>query len=67
MTKLLLFYLTNNDRFFVFEKFMNELQKCQYKDNIDLLIVSSESNFDQYQQYLQHKYNNVFYFHHQTY
>jgi hypothetical protein len=61
MTKLLLFYLTNNDRFFVFEKFMNELQKCQYKDNIDLLIVSSESNFDQYQQYLQHKYNNVSY------
>ena len=59
MSKLLLFYLTNNDRFFVFEKFMDELQKCRYKDAIDLLIVSSESNLEQYRDYTQNIYNNT--------
>ena len=59
MSKLLLFYLTNNDRFFVFEKFMKELLKCRYKDVIDLLIVSSESNLDMYQDYTHDIYNNA--------
>ena len=62
MNKLLLFYLTNNDRFFVFEKFINELKQCKYKEYIHLLIVSSDSNFDYYQS-LTDRYHNIKYVH----
>jgi hypothetical protein len=48
MEKLLLFYLTSNDRPFVFEKFVNEIKKTNYLDKIKLLIVNSSSDFKLY-------------------
>lgn len=39
--KLLIFYLTNNDRYFIFDKFVNEIQKIKNRENIKLLVVNS--------------------------
>ena len=52
MNNLLLFYLTNNDRYFVFEKFIHELQQVKRIDNILLLIVNSSKDSTRYEKYL---------------
>ena len=48
MEKLLIFYLTNNDRYFIFDKFVEELNKMNNKNNIRLLIVNSNNDFNYY-------------------
>jgi hypothetical protein len=48
MEKLLIFYLTNNDRTFVFDKFKEELEKSKNIQNIHLLIVNSNSDSNYY-------------------
>jgi len=50
--KLLIFYLTSNDRYFIFKKFADEIIKSSYKDNIFLLIVNSNNDFGFYNDYL---------------
>jgi hypothetical protein len=52
MDKLLIFYLTNNDRYFVFEKFIHELQQVKRIDDILLLIVNSSKDSTRYEEYL---------------
>lgn len=52
MDNLLLFYLTNNDRFFVFEKFIQELQQIQKLKNVFLLIINSNDDSSNYNNYL---------------
>lgn len=49
MNKLLIFYLTSNDRPFVFDKFIFELNKSKYKNNFKLLIVNSSNDHIFYQ------------------
>jgi hypothetical protein len=51
MKKLLFFFLTSNDRFFVYEKLIIELNKSKYKDYFSLLIVNSQNNFDEFKKY----------------
>jgi hypothetical protein len=48
MDKLLIFYLTSNDRPFVFDKFKNEIIKSNSVNKIKLLIVNSDSDFSYY-------------------
>ena len=50
--KLLIFYLTSNDRYFIFKKFIDEINKSTYKDNILLLIVNSNNDFNFYDEFL---------------
>ena len=49
MNNLLIFYLTSNDRPFVFDKFVTHLNKSKHKNNFKLLIVNSSSDHDFYQ------------------
>jgi hypothetical protein len=44
MNELLIFYLTNNDRYFVFDKFKNEINKSKYKDKFKFLIINSNTD-----------------------
>ncbi len=44
--KVLLFYLTSNDRYFIFEEFVKSLNDSGVKSHIYLLIVSSVNNFE---------------------
>lgn len=53
--KLLIFYLTANDRYFVFTKFIDEITKSKVKDNITLLIVNSDTDFSFYEKSLRDK------------
>lgn len=46
--KLLIFYLTSNDRYFIFDKFINELQKIKNINNIKLLLVNSSPDLSFY-------------------
>lgn len=48
MEKLLIFYLTNNDRYFVFDKFKEELLKCNNIDQVRILIVNSDPDSSHY-------------------
>jgi hypothetical protein len=48
MKTLLIFLLTNNDRYFTFDKLILEINKSLYKKNIFLLIVNSVNSFDYY-------------------
>ena len=50
--KLLIFYLTNNDRYFVFKKIIDEINNCNYKNNIFLLIVNTNNDSSFYNEYL---------------
>lgn len=52
MNNLLIFYLTSNDRPFVFERFLDELIKLKNKNIIKLLIVNSNSDFSFYEERL---------------
>jgi len=52
MKNLLIFLLTNNDRHFVFDKLILEINKSKYSKNIFLLIVNSKNNFDYYNKQL---------------
>lgn len=49
MNNLLIFYLTSNDRPFVFDKLTNQLNNSKYKTNFKLLVVNSGNEFDFYQ------------------
>lgn len=49
---LLIFYLSANDRHFVFTKFIDELLTSEYRDRIKLLIVNSTADSDFYDSYL---------------
>jgi hypothetical protein len=53
--KLLIFYLTSNDRYFIFKKFVDEIYKSEYRDNIFLLLVNSNADFNFYNEYLSGK------------
>jgi hypothetical protein len=53
--KLLIFYLTANDRYFVFTKFIDEILKSNVRNNIRLLLVNSNSDFSFYKSYLNDK------------
>jgi hypothetical protein len=44
MNELLIFFLTANDRHFIFDKFKDELNKLKYKNKIKLLIVNSHND-----------------------
>lgn len=50
--KLLLFYLSANDRHFVFTKFIDELLKSKHVHKIKLLIVNSTEDSSFYDSYL---------------
>ena len=52
MDKLLIFYLTNNDRYFVFDKFKKELENSKYKNDIKFLIVNSNQDSSYYENQL---------------
>ena len=52
MTNLLLFYLTNNDRYFVFDKFILNLQKVQKLSSVLLLIVNTNPDSSKYEEVL---------------
>jgi hypothetical protein len=49
---ILIFYLTNNDRYFVFERFINELKMIKKINNIYLLIVNSTSDSIKYDKFI---------------
>jgi hypothetical protein len=49
MNELLIFYLTNNDRYFVFDKFKNEFNKSKYKNKIKFLIINSNKDSSYYE------------------
>jgi hypothetical protein len=53
--KLLIFYLTSNDRHFVFRRFIDEIYNSEYRDNIFLLTVNSSNDFNFYNEYLSGK------------
>jgi hypothetical protein len=53
MENLLIFYLTSNDRPFVFEKFVGELMKSKYLTNLKLLVVNSSNDFEYYRKTLE--------------
>jgi hypothetical protein len=55
MKKILISYLTSNDRHFVFKKFIDELDKISFRDEVKLLIINSVNNFDFYENYLKEK------------
>ena len=57
---LLIFYLTSNDRHFIFKKFIDEINKSRYKENINILIVNSNNDFEFYNEYLSK--NNISYY-----
>jgi hypothetical protein len=42
--KILVLYITNNDRFFVFEKFVDEMKIISCKDKYHMLIVNTNPN-----------------------
>lgn len=46
--KLLIFYLTSNDRYFIFDKFIAELQKIKNIGSIKLLLVNSSPDLSFY-------------------
>lgn len=50
MEKTLFFYLTANDRYFIFDKFIDEINKCSFKilENIHILIVNSSNDMTYY-------------------
>jgi len=50
MEKTLVFFLTANDRYFIFDKFIDELNNCtsETRDNLFLLIVNSSNNMTYY-------------------
>lgn len=48
MNKLLIFYLTSNDRYFVFDKIKEEIEKCGQIKEIKLLIVNSDPDSSYY-------------------
>ena len=52
MNKVLLFYLTANDRFFYFDEFIKELIKCENIINIELLIINSFNDMNYYKNIL---------------
>jgi hypothetical protein len=52
MKDLLIFYLTANDRHFVFEKFVKELEKLKHINRVKLLISTSDSNSEYYSEYM---------------
>lgn len=45
---ILIFYLTANDRFFYFDKFIEEIFKCKNINKLHLLIVNSTNNMTYY-------------------
>lgn len=49
---LLIFYLSANDRYFVFTKFIDELIKCKDINRVKLLIVNSDEDSSFYDNYL---------------
>jgi hypothetical protein len=49
MEKLLIFYLTSNDRYFVFDRFKDELIKSKKVEHIKFLIVNSNPDFSYYE------------------
>ena len=40
--KILVLYITNNDRFFVFEKFLDEMKASSQRDKFHILIVNTD-------------------------
>jgi hypothetical protein len=48
MNKLLIFYLTSNDRYFVFEKFIDEIKNIKNKEGVKILIVNSSNDLSFY-------------------
>jgi hypothetical protein len=52
MDKLLIFYLTSNDRYFVFDKVKDEIEKCDKIENIKLLVVNSNHDSSYYRENL---------------
>jgi hypothetical protein len=40
--KILVLYITNNDRFFVFEKFLDEIKASAFKEKFHILIVNTD-------------------------
>ncbi len=48
MNKLLIFYLTSNDRYFVFGKFIDEIKKMKNKEDVKILIVNSSNDLSFY-------------------
>jgi hypothetical protein len=52
MDKLLIFYLTSNDRYFVFDKIKKEIEKCGQVKNIKLLVVNSNDDSSYYREAL---------------
>jgi hypothetical protein len=52
MNKVLLFYLTANDRYFYFDEFIKELIKCENINNIELLIINSFNDMTYYKNIL---------------
>lgn len=50
MEKTLVFFLTANDRYFIFDKFIDEINKCSQdtKDNLFILIVNSSNDMTYY-------------------
>lgn len=52
MNKLLIFYLTSNDRYFVFDKIKDEIKKCRQLEDIKLLIVNSNPDSTYYRENL---------------
>lgn len=52
MKKLLIFYLTSNDRHFVFERLLKELESIENKKLIEILIVNSNKDNSFYEYHL---------------
>lgn len=50
--ELLIFYLSSNDRYFVFHRLIDEILKSRSKQKIKLLIVNSSDDFDYYKECL---------------
>lgn len=53
MNKLLIFYLTANDRHFIFRRFAEEISKSKHKERFKLLIVNSAEDSSYYNNYLE--------------